>query len=755
MKRTILPIIFLLLAGTNFAVAQTLNYDFSAVAPTGQVLYYSYINGSSTDSSVKVISPASNNYEPSWTGYTTPSGALTIPNKVSNNGHTYTVTTIEDFAFNACTNMTSVTIANSIKSIGFAAFTNCTSLTSVSIPNSVTAIEDGAFSNCTSLDSIIIPSSVTAIKSSTFGTCTSLKYVSIPNTVTYIGSSAFMNCTSLASVSIPNSVSSISGNAFDYCIKLTSVSIPNTVLTIESNAFSMVHMIYYYGKAKGAPWGALCMNGYIEDSLYYSDSSKIHLKSAHPSIVTANIPSSVTSIASYAFARCTSLDSVTIPSSVTSIGQQAFRACQNLKSISIPSSITNIAEGTFNSCSGLTSVSIPNSVITIGDYAFYNCTNLKNVTIPKSITSISYFSFANCTGLTSVSIPKSVTTIGIHAFSNCTSLTSISIPDSVTLIGSDAFANCTGLDSVSIPDSVKIIGGSAFKKVRMIYYYGKATGAPWGALCMNGHTQDSLFYTNSSKTCLTGAHPAITKAVIPSSVTSIGDYAFSNCTHLDSVNIPNSVTFIGQYAFEGCTEMQLLTMQALVPPTIHSTTFEDVDKAIAVSVPCDAVNAYRNDTLWNEFSNIQGKFDFLFSVFSEDTTRGSVNIIQHPKCENPQAHFQAVPRQDYRFTHWSDGNTDNPRCIDITKDTVITAFFESENGIADAASFSKNTLVYSTDRCIVIKGATEQQVRVFDVVGRMIATIGSANETCILRVQAAGIYFVQINHHTVQRVVVW
>ena len=272
---------------------------------------------------------------------------------------------------------------------------------------------------------------------------------------------------------------------------------------------------------------------------------------------------------------------------------------------------------------------------------------------------------------------------------------------------------------------------------------------------MNGHTQDSLYYTNSSKTCLTGAHPAITKAVIPSSVTSIGDYAFSNCTHLDSINIPNSITFIGQYAFEGCTEMQLLTVQALIPPTIHNTTFEDVDKTIAVNVPCDAVNAYQNDTLWNEFNNIQGRFDLFFSVFSEDTARGSVNIIQHPTCENPQAHFQAVPRQDFRFTHWSDGNTDNPRCIDITKDTVITAYFESENGIADAASFSKKTLVYSEGRCIFIKGATDQQVRVFDVAGRVIATIGSANETCVLSVQAAGIYFVQINHHTVQRVVVW
>ena len=755
MKRLIIPIIFLLLAGTNLVPAQTLNYDFSAVASSGQVLYYSYLNGSSTDSSVKVTSPVSNNGEGSWIGYTTPAGALTIPNKVSNNGHTYTVTTIEDFAFMGCTDMTSVTIANSIKSIGFAAFTNCSSLKSVSIPNSVTSIDDAVFANCTSLDSVTIPNSVTSISVAAFGTCTSLKFVSIPNSVTSIGSVAFMNCSSLTSVSIPSSVSTISANAFDYCTNLTSVSIPNTVLGIGSNAFNMVHMIYYSGKATGAPWGALCMNGYIEDSLYYSDSTKTHLKSAHPSIVTADIPGSVTSIGNYAFANCTSLDSVTIPSSVTSIGQQAFRACQNLKSVSIPSSITDIAESTFHSCTGLTSVSIPNSVITIGTSAFYNCTNLKNVTIPKSMTSISYYAFSNCTGLTSVSIPKSVTTIGIHAFSNCTSLKSVTIPDSVTLIGSDAFANCTNLSSVTIPDSVKLIGGSAFKKVRMIYYYGKAFGAPWGALCMNGHTHDSLYYTNSSETCLTGAHPAITKVVIPSSVTSIGDYAFSNCTNLDSISIPNSVTVIGQYAFEGCTEMQKLTMQALVPPTIHSTTFEDVDKAIAVNVPCDAVKAYQNDTLWNEFNNIQGKFDFLFSVSSGDTSRGSITIINFPTCDSIQALFQANPFHGFRFDRWSDGNTDNPRNLIVTQDTVLTAFFEPETGINDAASFSNNIMVYSADRCIVIKGATEQQVRVFDVVGRLVATIGGANENCIIRVPTTGIYFVQINHHMVQRLVVW
>ena len=173
-------------------------------------------------------------------------------------------------AFVGCTGLTSITIPNSVTSIGGGAFYGCTGLTSITIPNSVTSIGDDAFSGCTGLTSIdvesgntiydsrnncnaiietstntliqgckttIIPNSVTSIGGSAFEDCTGLTSVTIPNSVTSIGGSAFSGCTGLTSVAIGNSVTSIGGSAFYGCTDITSITIGNNVTSIGESAF--------------------------------------------------------------------------------------------------------------------------------------------------------------------------------------------------------------------------------------------------------------------------------------------------------------------------------------------------------------------------------------------------------------------------------------------------------------------------------------------------------------------------------------
>ena len=290
-------------------------------------------------------------------------GNLVIPEEVTYCRHTYKVTSIGCSAFSS--DLTSITIPNSVTRIGSEAFRGCKNLTSITLSKNVTSIGSKAFLGCDGLDSIkvesgntkydsrdncnaiietandtliagckntVIPKSVTRIGAFAFGNCRSLTSIVIPNSVTSIGDYAFWECSGLTSITIPNSVTSIGNHAFEFCYSLSSITIPNSVTSIASYAFS-----YCRG------------------------------------LTSVTIPNSVTSIDVYAFFFCSSLTSVIIPKSVTSIGYCAFQYCTSLTTIAIPDGIMIIEPNTFSGCSSLTSVIIPKSVIRIAVFAFEDC----------------------------------------------------------------------------------------------------------------------------------------------------------------------------------------------------------------------------------------------------------------------------------------------------------------------------------------------------------------------------------------------
>ena len=349
--------------------------------------------------------------------YNSYSGSVTIPTSITYSGETYSVTSIDWYAFYGCTGLTSIEIPSSVTSIGSYAFYGCTGLTSMEIPISVTTIFDRAFQGCSSLTSIEIPNSVTSIGNYAFSGCSGLTSIEIPSSITIIGSYAFSNCTGLTSVHI------------------TDLS----------------------------AWCKISFNYQESNPLWYAK----HLFMDGKEITDLVIPNSVTSIGSYAFSGCSSLTSVTIPNSVTSIGNGAFNGCSGLTSVEIPNSVTSIGRWAFSSCTSLSSLFIPQSIYSIDESAFLNCTGLESIVVdfgnPK------YDSRDNCNaiietetnklivGSRNTVIPQSVTDYGQYGLANCVKLT---LPEGIEEIPTLYY--CKVLESITIPNSIKKIYDHSF-----------------------------------------------------------------------------------------------------------------------------------------------------------------------------------------------------------------------------------------------------------------------------------------------------
>ena len=352
-----------------------------------------------------------------------------------------------------------------------------------------------------------------------------IRSIVIEDGVTSVGGCAFFACEAVESVTLGKDVTKIQYSAFYSCGSLKEITIPDTVTYIGDSAFS-----------------------------------------GCDSLISITVPDNVTYLGYNVFDGCTSLETAFIGRSVAYIGGNAFDGCSSLRSISVSASNTVYTsdEGVLIGDSGTVlmvyprqkdsaSYTVPSTVITIEDLAFYHNAYLTSVDL-GSVVTIGQSAFLQCSALAAVNIPDTVTIIDYQAFCDCSSLRTIHLGSSVMIIGDNALNECDSLESITVSGSNT--------------WYSSING-----VLLNGDGTILIQYPVAKK------DPAYT---VPSSVKTIGEYAFRGCTELSSVNL-GSVEVIGSNAFTDCPYLTSVEFSSV--KTIGDGAFYQCTSLNTVAIP--------------------------------------------------------------------------------------------------------------------------------------------------------------------------
>lgn len=493
---------------------------------------------------------------------------------------------------------------------------------------------------CKYTEDVLFPRYLTSVGSDLFSGSKVLRHIVFPNSLRSIGSSAFAYCTSLTEINFPDSLTTIYSEAFEGCTGLTSLTLPNSLRRLGE-------IDVWEGSSDGTSSG-LVGRGMFRD--------------------------------------CTGLMAIDFPDSLEVIGESIFQGCTNLTSLTLPNSLKVIWDLAF-ARTGLTSLTLPISLKEIGVSAFVNCTSLTEINFSDSLLELGRNAFANCTGLTSLTFPNSLKEIGPGAFDRCTGLVEINFPDSLEKIrGGFAFRGCTGLTEIEFP-ALKEIGSFTFydcinlKKVTfpasLMRIDEDVFSGCYNLVIINVDPENPIY--DSRENCNAVIHTETNTlevgckgTKIPASVTKIGDNAFSRSIAPDKIILPESLTYIGECGLGAPKKILCRMTNPPDCPDIITNSYDDV----ILFVPCGTKDLYRSTSPWFKFSNIF-EYEHFFEVEPDDPAHGSVEVLEEINCDRVDYTLKVTPAEGYEFVQWSDGNTDNPRKVELTgdNDTSFVAQF--------------------------------------------------------------------------------
>ena len=496
------------------------------------------------------------------------------------------VETIAPYAFTNCVSISSLTLNEGIGLIGYHSFYGCAALQELSVPRSVTGISSGAFAYCTALKRVQITDGTRALGSSIFRgsfqieemtapliyhplgyyfggldyadtfenvtpTRQGYQYASYPNTYLipdslqtfHVASSvlkpyAFMNCGNVKTITLPDGLVRIPYRAFYGNTGITAIVIPKSVKVIEEQAFCNCANLQTVGFAQDAAAG-------VADA------------------TTQN--SKLTQIGPAAFCNCDALTEVTVPYYTATIDAKAFYDCDALQRV------------VFAESSGDTNAETPRTKLkTIGNAAFGRCEQLGNLRLPYRVVSIGYKAFIGDLGLTQITVPRYVESIGAYAYYGCRNVSEISYRAKAATVaekqgyydwktGTNIPAKYhpfyqTGADTdgltVTLEDTVRKVPARLFYKnsaLKKLVISAKVTGIGDYAFYRCGGMSKIVYQTKTDEA---------TTQPVAIALTHIGRRAFSRCESLRTLNIPSSVKTMGAYAFSDCTKVGTLYYRA-------------------------------------------------------------------------------------------------------------------------------------------------------------------------------------------------
>lgn len=452
---------------------------------------------------------------------------------------------------------------------------------------------------------------ITSIPEDAFRNSYSLTSITIPDGVTQIGNTAFWGCSSIASITIPNGITHIGDGAFGKCAELEGVNIPNSIIEIGTNPFQNCPNITIIGKYVTDDNNAII----VGDRLVWGN----------PRLRTYDIPMSVKLIGDAAFVN-SNLESVNIPNGVTIIGFNAFANSYALKN-----------------------VAIPNTVMVIKGHAF-QLTNIRNITIPDSVEYIDPWAFDIYAMQTVNCLSDTPPIVGVSIFglagrvAEYYSLSAIYVPTKAvgtykaadgwkeykSLIQGKDFDNggeelpanqiwYTSSDGNIIEptvynysvntDEVNQIESNVYENGKGVITYKQKITEMWDFAFEDCSTLQSITIPNSVTTIASGAFSGsnLSDINIPDGVTSIGDEAFWGCK-IQRITIPANVNFIGHHAFDFCRKLKTIDCKAIEPPHLDLEALLNCDALTAIYVPYNSVDKYKSADSWSEYESlIQGK----------------------------------------------------------------------------------------------------------------------------------------------------